>query len=315
MLLKKISNSLDRPCEHSEAIHYYAGLLRIARKDVLLYFLGFLCCLLVSCTGKSSKNADVIVTVGDKTLTRTDLEESLPPFLTPDDSIMATEHYVRIWISDHLLYDVAQKNIADKKSIEQLVENYRRSLIIYQYQEQLVNEKLGKEISDEALWNYYEENKDKFKLDKPLVKGLFLRVPVEAPQIDKVRSWYQSASASAITNIEKYSVQNAASYDYFVDNWKDFSELMNNWPSRYSGQSGILKTNKFLEQRDSSYYYFLHITDSLLPGDNAPFDYAKSTIKEMLINRKKIDFLRKTEDDLYNKALKSGKIKFSKEYE
>ncbi|GHT02982.1 hypothetical protein FACS189423_02830 [Bacteroidia bacterium] len=319
MLLKKKLNN------RSSVI---AGLTRnplMSVKHLLTMFMGlrvkpamtgfYLCfCLFVfSCTQESAKNAENIVKVGNEILTQTEMDESLPPFLNPEDSLMATEHFIRMWINDHLLYDIAQKNISDKKNIDQLVENYRRSLVIYQYQEQLVNEKLGKEIREQDLVNYYQANKDKFQLDKVLIQGLFLKIPVDAPQIDKVRAWSKSITPASITNIEKYSVQNAASYDYFEDKWLDFNELMDNWPVDYNNDEEVVKKNKFIEQKDEHYYYFLNITGYLLPGDNAPFEYAEPIVKEILINQKKIDFLRKTEEDLYNKALKNGQIKFYNE--
>jgi hypothetical protein len=269
--------------------------------------------LAVSCSRETAKNDENVVKVDNEILTRTELSESLPPFLNSEDSILATEHYIRTWINDNLLYNIAQKNIADKKNIDQLVENYRKSLVIYQYQEQLVNEKLGKEIREQDLLNYYQENKDKFRLDKILIKGIFLKIPVDAPQIDKVRVWYKSGSPSSITNIEKYSVQNAASYDYFQDKWLDFNELMTNWPVDYKNDVDLVKKNKFIEQKDDHYYYFLNMAEYLLPGDNAPYEYAEPVVKEILINRKKMNFLRKTEEDLYNKALNNGQIKFYNE--
>lgn len=267
--------------------------------------------LTVSCEQKTAGvHKDAIVQIGDKILTREELRENIPSFLNPEDSILATEHYIKVWISDNLLYNVAQKNIIDQDNIELLVENYRKSLIIYQYQEQLVSEKLSKEISDETLLDYHKNNKDKFKLDRSLIKGLFLRVPVDAPQIEQIRIWYKSVSPASLVNIEKYSLQYSANYDYFFDNWIDLGELMNKWPIGNINEPNYIKSNRFIEQKDDKYYYFLHITDFLLPGDDAPFEYAKSTIKEILVNQKKIEFLRETEADLYKKALGSGQIIF-----
>ncbi|MDR0543603.1 MAG: peptidyl-prolyl cis-trans isomerase [Dysgonamonadaceae bacterium] len=268
---------------------------------------------LTACTHPSGKSKEAVIQVANRILTRSELDESLPPFLTPEDSILAAEHFMRVWINDQLLYDLAQKNIADKNAIDQLVENYRRSLIIYQYQEQLVNEKLANNISEQELRNYYEEHKDKFKLDKPLIKGLFLRVSMDAPDIDKTRSWCITPSPASISHLEKYSVQNAGRFDYFETQWVDFNELMQNWPTREPNLSEMLKKNAFFEQKDDKYYYFLNISECLLPGDDTPFQYAEPVVKELLINRKKIEFLRKTEDDLYNKALNNGQIIFYNE--
>ncbi|MDR0506196.1 MAG: peptidyl-prolyl cis-trans isomerase [Dysgonamonadaceae bacterium] len=267
----------------------------------------------VACSRDLEKEVVYIVKVNNEALTKEELNANIPPALSPEDSIVAAEHYIHTWINNILMYDVAAKNIADKKNIEQLVNNYRQSLTIYQYKEQLISEKLSKEIDNQSQFDYYEANKDKFKIDRPLIKGLFLRIPHNAPQIDKVKVWYKTISPTNISNIENYCVRNAVEYGYFVDNWVDFNELTLTWPENYRNQSDIVKLNKYIEQQDSKYYYLLHITAYLLPGDNAPFEYAKPTIKEILINQQKIDFLNKIEEDLYRKALDKGNITFYEE--
>ena len=264
----------------------------------------------VSCKKKTANDVNIIVQVGDKILTKQELEEILPSYFLAEDSTLAAEHYIRMWIADNLLYDVANKNIADKENINQLVENYRRSLVIYQYQEQLINEKLSREINETVLLEYFGTNKDKFQLDRPLIQGFFLKVPIDAPQIDQIKTLYKPNLPSSIDDVEKYSVQNAVSYDYFIDRWIDFYEWMDNWPVNYRNELDVLRRKSFLEQRDDNFYYFLYVNDFLLPGDNSPFEYAQPTIREMLINQKKMEFLREIEEDLYNKALNSGQIKF-----
>jgi len=266
--------------------------------------------LAVTCTKQSTEDVSPIVKVNDNVLTKADLEASIPKGLTSEDSIIAAEHYIYTWINDHLKYAVASKNIADKKNIEQLIENYRKSLIIYQYEEQLISERLSNKIDNQSMLDYYEANKDKFKIDRPLIKGLSLRVPIDASQIDKIKVWYKSLTPTNIANIENFCVRNAVGYGYFVDNWVDFNELIENWPTKYKDESIIIKSGKYLEQKDDNYYYFLHITEYLLPEDNAPFEYAQSMIKEILINQQKIDFLKAIEDDLYNKALNNGQVIF-----
>ncbi|MDR2805212.1 MAG: peptidyl-prolyl cis-trans isomerase [Dysgonamonadaceae bacterium] len=283
----------------------------LQRKLNKYLFVSLFC--LTACSHPSGKKEDAVVQVGNHILTRSELKESLPAFRTPEDSILATEHFIRMWINDQLLYDLALKNIDNRSAIDPLVENYRRALAIYQYQEQLVNEKLANNFSEEELRNYYEENKDKFKLDKPLIKGLFLRIPVDAPNIDQTRSWCKNLSETAILNLEKYSMKNAGSFDYFEHKWVDFNEWMNNWPVQDVNFSAMLKKKTFFEQKDDKYCYFLNVIDCLLPGDNAPFQYAEAVVKELLINQKKIEFLRETEDNIYNKALNNGQIIFYNE--
>jgi hypothetical protein len=267
----------------------------------------------VACSKQSGKTITYIVKVNNDVLTKEDLNANIPLGLSLEDSTITSEHFIRMWINNKLMYDLASQKIADKKDIEQLVDNYRQSLTVYQYKEQLVSEKLSKEIDNQALLKYYEANKDKFKIDKTLIKGLFLKIPINAPQIDKVSNWYKSLTPANVTNIENYCVRNAAEYGYFVDDWVDFNEVTEEWPENYKNESDVVRVNKYFEQKGSKFYYFLHVTSYSLPGDNAPFEYAKPTIKEILINQQKIDFLNKIEEDLYRKALDNGQITFYNE--
>jgi len=260
-----------------------------------------------------NKKTNALVKIGNKILNRSELEESIPSGLSYEDSIIAAEYYIRNWINENLLYDIASKNIYDKENIEKLVDNYRKSLLIYQYEEQLINERLTKEIDEQSLYDYYNRNKDKLKLEKPFIKGIFLKVPVNAPQLNEIRLWYKSQAPNFRDNLEKYSLKNTAIFIYSVDKWMDFDELMENVPNDIMSKEDYAVKIKTLEKQDAGFFYFLNVTDFLLPGDNAPYEHAKSTIKEILINQRKIDFLKKTEEDLYQRALDKGEIQFFNE--
>jgi hypothetical protein len=272
-------------------------------------------CLLASSCLKQPEVVDssAIVKVNERVLTKVDLEANIPVGVTAEDSIIVAEHYIHAWITDQLKYDIAAKNVVDKNYIEQLVNNYRKSLTIYQYEEQLINEKLSKEIDNRSLLDYYDANKDKFKVDLPIVKGLFLKIPANDPQLDKVRSWCnKSLTVSNISNIENYCAKNAILFGYYVDTWVNLNEIVENWFPRETKMEIDSKT-KYVEQQDDNYYYFSHITAYLNAGDKAPFEYAGVTIKEILINQRKIEFLKKFEEDLYNKAVNDRQIIFYNE--
>jgi len=273
-------------------------------------------CLLtvVACKkGFNVKNSEALVKVGNNVLYKSVLEENIPEGLSSEDSVIAAEHFIHSWISEILLYDIALKNLNDKENIDRLVENYRRSLLIYHYEEQLVNEKLSNEIGEQSLSDYYNQNKDKLKLERPLVKGLFLKVPVTAPQLNEIRTWYKSATSDSRANLEKYCLNNSATFNYFADTWTDFNDIINNFPKSQISGEDLKIQKKTVEKQDDNFFYFLNITDFLLAGDNTPYEYAKPAIREILVNQRKIDFLQKTEEDLYQRAIDKGEVQFYNE--
>ncbi len=250
----------------------------------------------------------VIVTVNNSKLTKSELEANIQDGTSKEDSLIVAENYIRSWVQDILMYDVAKQNVADKAEIEKLVENYRRSLIIYRYQEQLVQEKVSKTISQEEISKYYKENINNFDLDVPLVKGILLKIPINAPQINYVREWYKSKKQQDIEKLDKYIVKNAVSYDDFHERWIDWNIIKDKLPNNNLDVNILEK--KFIELQDSSFCYFLNIQSFLLPGSTEPEEYAENYIREILVNQKKANFLKNMENDLYENALKKGKIKF-----
>jgi len=269
---------------------------------------------IVACSQNSNtKDKNALVKVGNKILYRNVLEENIPKGLSKEDSTIAAENFIHSWAKDIVLYNVAAKNLYDRDNIDRLVEAYRKSLLIYQYEEQLVNEKLTNEIDEQALSDYYNQNKDKLKLDRPLVKGLFLKVPVTAPQLDEIRMWYKSATSVSLEKLEKYSVNNDMIFNYFMDKWIDFNDAIDNFPKEQLDKEHLKIQKGTLERQNDNFCYFLNITDFLLSGDNAPYEYAKPTIQEILINQRKIEFLKKTEEDLYQRAIDKGEIQFYNE--
>lgn len=270
----------------------------------------------VACGGGTEnvdKDNQPIVTVNDKTLYMSDLLQNLPHGLSTEDSTNFAQSYINGWINDELFYKKAEQNIVDEAEIEELVNNYRRSLIMNSYQQYLLKGELSKKISESDLQGFYDLHKDELKLKENIVKGLFLKVPIESPQLDNFKKWYKQGSDAAVENIEKNSLQNVVGYEFFYDKWIDLNDVMSGIPYRIDDVQSFLKNNKNLEVSDSSFVYLLNIKDYRLTSTVAPYEYAKDKMVNVYLENKKYMFLEEIQKDLYNKALSSGDIKFYKE--
>lgn len=255
-------------------------------------------------------DADVVAMAGDKVLRRMEIVSMVPKNASSADSLLYTEAYIKKWIKDVLVHDVALDNLSNEErgEIDNLTDEYRRSLVRYRYQDRLIREKLSANIRESDKLNYYEEHQSRFVLDKSLIKGLFLKIPADAPGLKDVKAWYKQTSEDALEKIEKYSLQNALIYAYFYDRWMDFDEIMDVIPMYVSNPNDFLKKNKHIELTDSMFCYLLNINEYLTSGTVAPYDYSSAQVTEMLVNQRKMEFLRNFEEELYNEALKNGNI-------
>lgn len=255
------------------------------------------------------KGKNPLVEVAGKFLYQEDLQAALPLNLSTDDSILFAEHYIKNWIEDVLLFDKAEGNIPDNEKIKNLVENYRKALVMHTYQEALVKQQLVDEITPEEVTAYYEKNKQLFVLDKPMVKGLFIKVPLQSSGLSDVRRWYKRNSQDAVEQLEKYSLRNAVTYDYFYDHWRPLEEIEALIPEKkWASNTNYLDKNRNVELKDTAYCYFLHIEEFLGEGEQKPLDFAAEEIKEILINLKRVEFINDVKKDLFHQASDKNKI-------
>ena len=200
---------------------------------------------------QNEKNA--LVEVKGSVLNKQEVLNTMPKGLSVSDSVQFVDNFVKTWIGTELLYDQALRNVPNLPEIEKLAEQYRKQLIIFEYQKQLITERLEQQISETEMENFYEMYADKFKLNSAIIKGLFLKVPEDAPQIEDVKKWCRTTDAQSIENIEKYSLKNAIIYEYFMDKWVSFSDVMDNIPYTITDETTGQVTEFVYDNTDDSW--------------------------------------------------------------
>lgn len=275
---------------------------------ISLFFAFFL---LTSCVHKTQEvKGKPLLEVEGKFLYPEEVQHVIPPNVSKEDSTEIADSYVKKWVTDVLMYENAKRNLTNKTEIEELVESYRKSLTIHQYQQKLIEQRLPKEPSEEDLKAFYNEYSSQLALKGNIIRGLLLIVPQNAPKLPNVRSWVQSANAKSLENIDKYSIQNAISYDYFGDKWLELSEVLKKIPLKIEDPEKFVSSNSFVETSDSTQHYFLRIQAFRTTGQVEPFEMARKRISVILLNKQKAEFITKFEDELYNDAVNNETVTF-----
>lgn len=250
-----------------------------------------------------------VISVGDEKLYREDIDALLTAGKIVGDSAKYIEEYLVSWAQERMLYNVAKRNVRQDERMQRMVEEYRRSLLLNSYQEQLISQKLGSEITDEQLREFYEENKHLFRAEEALVRGVFIKVPYDSPDVKKLREWCEDDSIEARDNLEKYSITNALSYDSFIDEWHMLSMYAAKMPITEAALQDKVKKNKTYEHKDSTGIYLLSVRDIIKEGEMLPYDAAIYDVKGLVINSMKAEFWENVKKNLYHEGLASGEIK------
>ena len=282
-------------------------------KYIFLTFISLTLIVISSCVHKTPEaSRKPLLEVEGKFLYFDDVQQIIPPNVNVKDSTEIAHSYIRKWVTDVLMYENAKRNVTNLKEIEELVESYRKSLTIHQYQQKMIEQRLPKEPSEVDLKAFYTQYSDQLVLKENIIKGLLLIIPQKAPRMSTVRSWVQSGNTKSLESIEKYSLQNAISYDYFGNKWLPLSEILKRIPLKIEDPSRFLSSNRFVETSDSTQHYFLRIESFKLSGQVEPYEMAKDRISNILLNKQKADFISKFENEIYNDAVSNETVTFFK---
>jgi hypothetical protein len=246
--------------------------------------------------------------VNNHFLYKEDLAAVLPDGLSRTDSVEFVERYVRGWLEETLLYDKAEKNIPDNAEIDKLVENYRKALIMHIYQQALISQQVTNDIPEQEIADYYERNKQVFRLTSPMLKGLFIKVPLTAPRLNDVRRWYKARTPEAVDHLEKYNLQNGVKYAYFYDHWIPATDVVDLLPLNVPSPETYVGQRRQVELKDTAFYYFLDVSDYRGTGEEKPYEAAQEEVKELLVNQKRVRFMDGVKEDLYQQAVKNKEI-------
>lgn len=268
--------------------------------------------LVLSCTRyENGGNRKAVAHVGDKYLYADQIPLRTGNGITEEDSITIARNYIERWVRNELILNKAEVNLSEEyqQEIETKLEETRANLMIYQYEQQMMLQKMDTAVSETEIRDYYDKHIQNFNLQHSILKILFLKLPREAPNIGKARAWFNSDDQKNIQNLESYAYQFADKFDDFGENWININFLLRELPADIGDIIRFLRNNQYYETSDSSYYYFVNIRDFRLSGAVAPLEYVREDIKTIILNNRKISFLQELENGIYNEGIKENSFR------
>lgn len=217
----------------------------------------------------------------DSVLLMSDVERLLPPGITAEDSASLSRSIIDRWIDGLLIEDLAASQIDDLDRVERLTAQYRRSLIAESYRRKM-RQQGTQPVDVKAVKEYYRRHLSELKLERPIVKGLFIKVPSTSRRLSDIRAWMADASQASFDNLENIQIKENATFRYFADNWIDFDALSGEIPYRFGDADKFVENNTDFETEHNGNIYIMHITDHITSGNIMPEDYAAPLIEDRL---------------------------------
>ncbi|MBF04507.1 MAG: hypothetical protein CMP76_14575 [Flavobacterium sp.] len=258
---------------------------------------------------RKPKEPMAVARVGDDYLYKKDIQNLVPKGTSKQDSVAIVKSYLDRWATQKLLFNGAEINLSKEKinEYEALINQYKIDLYTKGYVEQLVFKKIDTVVTDVEIKEYYEKNKQFFKNPTELVKLRYINLVKENPKFDNIRAKFTSFAKKDIKYLEDLSIQ-FKSYAFNDSIWVDVNQVFQKLPFINLENKGKYLEDGINYQYPDSTTVWLVKVNKVLPKDSpTPLQFLKPTIKQVIINNRKLELIKTIEKDITNDAIKNKK--------
>ncbi len=262
------------------------------------------------CKNSSSRQSDqTLAKAGSRTLYLSDVEGIFPEFSDTEDSIIFVNHFVDQWIRKTILLEEAENYLPKEMNIEKLVQDYKESLIIHNFEKQIVHEKLDTSVSADEKLRYFQRNKSSYLLNAPIVRAYYAIVPQNTSEInDFKKEWIAQKQEYLDYYCKKYRLV----CSYYENEWFLYSDLLQLMPENTFTETQ-LKSGRNLDRVKDGNQYFVKVFEFRDKNEEAPLEYIEDKIEKIILYNRKIVLLKNMKQKLYERALELKKVKIYNE--
>jgi hypothetical protein len=279
------------------------------RRYIVIIILGIVLSALTSCRAISSllHDDEVVAEVNGVKLYRAELDAVIPNGISAADSAALALKYIDTWASDHVYLKIAEQQLSkSEKDVTKELEDYRKSLLKYRYEQLYVNERLDTTVTDEMVDEYYEAHADKFVLQRPIVRARYLNILADSPVLKQLRKMMKSSEPNDLVEADSLAYSSALKFMTWNNDWVDAALLAGEFGTDYNSMLASM-SGGWIEQKDTTGYLKLaYIPEMIGRGRQAPVDYCAPMIKDMIISARKQALISGLERDLLEDARENG---------
>lgn len=260
---------------------------------------------IISCNYNLKNNDGYVARVGDEFLSVEEIQELVPKNLNKQDSIRIVNNVIEEWATSKLLIQNAIINLTEieKSQIDNKSEKYRENLIISEYRNKISNNNPDTSASKDEIELFFSENSKNFKLFEEIIKGRYVKLNKNTFNINEIKRRFRRFDQSDKSFFDSISIQ---LLNYYLNDsiWINKKLFFNKIPSlEYDQSLRISKNNLFYVQEDSLALYLIKINNYKKADDYAPLEYIYNRIKEVIVSKKRIDYLNKIDKELIGDAI------------
>jgi len=255
---------------------------------------------LAGCGAGWDEEDPVLARAFERDLRWSELRQVIPMGANPTDSTAMAEAYIDNWLRQQVELHHAEQNLeASRKEFEVELRDYRNSLLLFAYEEELVRQRLDTVITEAEIEAYYQSNGHEFDLSEELLRARWFMLPADDRKaIARLKDRFLSNQADDMREVELALVQRGVSITDRSKVWLTAGELRNEVPL-----DALPEVSKRMVLPSENSVWFLDIIELRPRHAPAPIEIVRHDIRTILLNRRKIDLVARMRQDLYEHAL------------
>ncbi|MDE6308405.1 MAG: hypothetical protein K2L79_06335, partial [Bacteroidales bacterium] len=229
------------------------------------------------------------------------------------DSAHIAEKIINDWTLQQVMLKKAKENTAESAAaFEKQIEEYRNSLILYDYQNRVLSQRLDTVVSAEEIAAYYQQNMSQFYLKSNIVRVRFVKLRKDHRLADKIKKAVFSPALSDedMLQLAKWCRQAADNYYLEEEQWLYFNDLLREVPIQTYNQDNFLKNNRNIEISAGDAVYYVRIVDFKVRDMVSPLNFETERIRQILLNHRRQVFLQRMQQDVMREAEENHWIKY-----
>ena len=279
------------------------------KRAFFITLIGIVLSALPSCRAISSllRDDEVVAEAEGVKLYKAELDALIPKGISPQDSSALAIQYINAWASDLVYLKIAEEQLSKaEKDVSRELEDYRKSLLKYRYEQLYVNERLDTTVTDEMVDEYYEAHPDKFVLQRPILRARFLNIASDSPALKQLRKMMKSSDPNDLVEADSIAYSSALKFMTWNNDWIDAASLAGEFGTDYKSMLNTM-SGGWIEYKDTTGFVKLaYVPEMIGSGRLAPVDYSAQMIKDMIISARKQALISGLERDLLNDARENG---------
>jgi hypothetical protein len=272
-------------------------------------FVAILCLLLAVCAA-CRRNADpVVAQVYQYKLYASEVRQGMPVGLSQEDSLTLVRDFIDTWVKEKLVLHEAEKKLSPReKNFDKEMMDYRNSLLINRYYDKLWSQDtVANRVTDREISDFARSLDSRYTVDKEIVRVNYVKLPSNSSLVEPVKSLLFDEHRR-VEEKETLVAMLGDSIEYLLDDeaWLYLDDLQNE--VAFEIDASAKGNARRIEKEVGDQKVLLVILDYRSQRSVNETKEERAAAGMLLMNQRRTDFINQYVQDLYDKALKEGKV-------